>query len=392
MKQGYNFGLFVRGKGGNDKIAAATINLGSTKGRGSSTRMFNYCRQTTPQPWNCINQFITITPSLAPPTPSPTSDTTILVYISEQGQTVDWEGVTFRIDNTLPSYSYTAITSFIPASEVPSNNNLTEVTIGNIVTSIGNNAFFSCTNFSTVTFTSTSSLTSIGINAFRGSGLTSIIIPNLVTSIGNNAFENCTSLSSVTFTSTSSLTSISNDMFNRCTSLSSIEIPDSVTTIGNSAFRNSGLTSIIIPNSVTTILPGAFENCTDLLSVTFTPTSTLTIINSYVFYGCSSLTSIIIPNSVTIIGNEAFRSCTTLSSVTIGNSVTDIYDTVFYDCTALTSITIPNSVTYISSDVFVNSGLTTVTIANGQIISGTTFLSPDNDVSFFGATVSTITP
>ena len=45
MKQGFNLGLFVRGKGGNDKIAAATINLGSTKGRGSSTRMFNYCNK-----------------------------------------------------------------------------------------------------------------------------------------------------------------------------------------------------------------------------------------------------------------------------------------------------------------------------------------------------------
>ncbi len=45
MNPGFNFGLFVRGKGGNHKIADATINLGSTKGRGSSTRMFNYCKK-----------------------------------------------------------------------------------------------------------------------------------------------------------------------------------------------------------------------------------------------------------------------------------------------------------------------------------------------------------
>lgn len=61
MRQGFNFGLFVRGKGGNDKIAAATINLGSTKGRGSSTRMFNYCNQRTANPSECINQFINVT-------------------------------------------------------------------------------------------------------------------------------------------------------------------------------------------------------------------------------------------------------------------------------------------------------------------------------------------
>ena len=59
MKQGYNFGLFVRGKGGNDKIAAATINLGSTKGRGSSTRIFNYCTKKESN-FYCLNQFIKI--------------------------------------------------------------------------------------------------------------------------------------------------------------------------------------------------------------------------------------------------------------------------------------------------------------------------------------------
>jgi hypothetical protein len=59
MKQGFNFGLFVRGKGGNDKIAAATINLGSTKGRGSSTRIFNYCTKKESN-FYCLNQFIKI--------------------------------------------------------------------------------------------------------------------------------------------------------------------------------------------------------------------------------------------------------------------------------------------------------------------------------------------
>ena len=59
MKQGYNLGLFVRGKGGNDKIAAATINLGSTKGRGSSTRIFNYCTKKESN-FYCLNQFIKI--------------------------------------------------------------------------------------------------------------------------------------------------------------------------------------------------------------------------------------------------------------------------------------------------------------------------------------------
>jgi hypothetical protein len=59
MKPGFNLGLFVRGKGGNHRIANATINLGSTKGRGSSTRMFNYCTKRESNMY-CLNQFINI--------------------------------------------------------------------------------------------------------------------------------------------------------------------------------------------------------------------------------------------------------------------------------------------------------------------------------------------
>jgi hypothetical protein len=45
--------------GANKPIVAGTINLGSTKGRGSSTRMFNYCNKRQSYQ-SCINQFITI--------------------------------------------------------------------------------------------------------------------------------------------------------------------------------------------------------------------------------------------------------------------------------------------------------------------------------------------
>jgi hypothetical protein len=44
--------------GANRPIVAGTINLGSTKGRGSSTRMFNYCNKKQSYQ-SCINQFIT---------------------------------------------------------------------------------------------------------------------------------------------------------------------------------------------------------------------------------------------------------------------------------------------------------------------------------------------
>lgn len=44
----------------NEPAGAGTIKLGCVRGRGSSTRMFNYCHQHSSTPSLCIDQFITI--------------------------------------------------------------------------------------------------------------------------------------------------------------------------------------------------------------------------------------------------------------------------------------------------------------------------------------------
>ncbi len=105
----FNLGLFQKNFGGNNKIAGVSINLGSTKGRGSSTRMFNYCTQHSANPSGCINQFINIAPAI-PVTPATPPNTTILVYSVTQGSSFVWSGVTFTLDTSLPNFSYTAVT------------------------------------------------------------------------------------------------------------------------------------------------------------------------------------------------------------------------------------------------------------------------------------------
>lgn len=73
---------------------------------------------------------------------------------------------------------------------------LTEYSIPNSVTTIGEFAFMYCDNLTSVTIPN--SVTSIGSGAFYGcSSLTSITIPDSVTSIGVNTFSSCTSLTSV---------------------------------------------------------------------------------------------------------------------------------------------------------------------------------------------------
>jgi len=228
--------------------------------------------------------------------------------------------------------------------------NLTSVTIPNSVTSIHSSAFEECSSLTSITIPN--SVTYIGWAAFYGCrSLTSIIIPNSVTNIGRWAFSNCTGLTSVTISD--SVTSIGDWVFAGCSGLTSITIPNSVTSIGNSVFSGcSSLTSITIPNSVTSIGEDAFRGCSGLTSVTI-PNS-ITSIGEDAFYGCSGLTSVTIPNSVTSIGGWAFMGCTGLTSVTIPNSVTSIGIWAFYGCSGLTSVTIPNSVTSIEYEAFYN--------------------------------------
>jgi hypothetical protein len=52
--------------GANEPIRAGTINIGCLRGRGSTTRMFAWCKQKSPNPSGCINQFVTFPPTTCP--------------------------------------------------------------------------------------------------------------------------------------------------------------------------------------------------------------------------------------------------------------------------------------------------------------------------------------
>ena len=313
-----------------------------------------------------------------------TDKTASITKGSYNGNVVIPEAITFEG----MTYSVTSIGD----NAFSSCSGLTSVTIPNSVTSIGDGAFCDCTGLTFVSIPN--SVTSIGYNTFYYcSGLTSVTIPNSITSIGDRAFEGCSGLTSVTIPN--SVTSIGEFAFYGCSKITSVTIPNSVTSIGNYAFYNcSGLSSVTIPNSVTSIGYGAFANCSGLTSVTI-PNS-VTSISEFAFGGCSGLTSVtvdknngtydsrdncnaiihtstnklivgcnntIIPNSVTSIGDNAFLVCSGLTSVTIPNSVTSIGKYAFYNCSGLTSVTIPNSVTSIGYGAFGGcSGLTSVTV------------------------------
>ena len=156
-----------------------------------------------------------------------------------------------------------------------------------------------------------------------------IELGNGVTSIGDNAFFSCYSLASITIPN--GVTSIGDDAFNSCYSLAPITIPDGVTSIGTYAFRYCySLASITIPDGVTSIVEGTFNYCYSLASITIPDGVTST--GFAAFEHCYSLASITIPNSVTSIGSQTFHNCHSLASITIPNGVTSIGNNAFNNC------------------------------------------------------------
>ena len=195
--------------------------------------------------------------------------------------------------------------------------------------------------------------------AFASAELTEYTIPDSVTTIGECAFGSCSSVTSVIIPD--SVTSIGELAFSYFKTLTSITIPDSITTIGGRAFEGcSGLTSVTIGKGVTGIKYNTFEGCRNLTDITI-PDS-VTYIGERVFRDCSNLTNITIPDSVTSIGSEAFRGCSSLTSITIPDSVTSINSWAFVDCSSLTSVYCKAKTPPTVSGIFSNNNTSVITV------------------------------
>ena len=297
------------------------------------------------------------------------------------------------------------------------------VVIEDGVTSIGDSAFFRCSQLASIEIPS--SVKSIGDYAFYDcTGLTSITIPKSVTSIGNYAFYGCDKLT-VNLENGSELTSgnlgvdaskirtywnednltwtldadgtlnisgkgamkdyNSDDNPSpvyQNSNVKKVVIEKGVTSIGNYAFSGClGLKSITIPDGITSIGDHAFDSCINLRSITL-PDS-ITSIGMWAFYNCWNVPSIIIPDGVTSIEDFTFDSCIGLTSITIPNSIINIKSSAFHNCAKLASITIPDSVTSIGESVFGDcSNLTTISLSCGSVLKKSDFGDQADLVSY----------
>ena len=179
-------------------------------------------------------------------------------------------------------------------------------------------------------------MTTIGASAFyQLKNLTSVSVGNGVQSIGKYAFEACNSLNNLQI---GSVNYIDERAFGNCTSLTSIELPNNLISIGQGAFAFcKALTSVDLGNSVEDIGTQAFVLCESLSSIILP--NTVKYIGVHAFSNSPKLATVSIGNSVTTIDKSAFYNCKSLKSITIPASVDSIGDQAFNKTDLLTVIT-----------------------------------------------------
>ena len=225
--------------------------------------------------------------------------------------------------------------------------------IPNNITSIGDKAFYKCTDTKTESSLKEivmDSIETIGDNAFGESSLESIKFSSQnLKSIGDKAFYNCTNLMKITF----------DNIYNNSPSLT----PDSLDleTIGVSAFENCK--NMVIKSdkdfgNIITINENAFKNCTNFEfkklndEITNLNLTKVSSINNCAFYNCTKLTKITLNDNITTIGEKAFYYCTKLKKLNLPNKLTTIGKSAFYNCKNLNNLKLPDTLTTIGDFAF----------------------------------------
>ncbi|MGI6392012.1 MAG: leucine-rich repeat domain-containing protein [Candidatus Izemoplasmatales bacterium] len=259
---------------------------------------------------------------------------------------------------------------------------------------IGVDASFSAEHLSVHTDTKI-----IADDAFFGSNLTGVTLGKNVHTIGDSAFARCSGLTAVELPN--SLRHLGMGAFENCDQLGTVKFGNQLETIGSQAFYNcKSLTNIVLPESLTSIGSYAFYSWPDNIVYTehdngrYLGTATnkhFALIKTNSEY----ITSISIHADTHIVADGAFSSCTKLTGVTIPAGVAYLGDSLFYNCFALTSLSVENGNTKYSSPTNNKAIMETATdkllfgLKDGYIPEGTKILG-DSCFAYFNLKESAI--
>ena len=271
---------------------------------------------------------------------------------------------------------------------------LVNITLSDTYRKIRGSSFYNCTGI--IKFTIPNGVTVVGTYVFYGcSNLEALNIPSTITTSNNyenywtTALDNCPKLTKVTRSATPvTKGGAINFCFGTSTScgVKEFTVPNSVTQINAGVFTNFGsLESLTLPfigasknvndgdwwdtfgyifgstkydNSYNNRVENANDDYTNVYIPSSLNSVTITsamAIRDYVFYGCSSITSLSIAGTYTSLGAYAFANCTGLSSFTPRAGTTEIGAYAFSGCTGLTSWPIISTITKIGTGTFFNS-------------------------------------
>ena len=249
---------------------------------------------------------------------------------------------------TCSSLTTLSFSNISPLTEIPAETfrgctSLVSITIPSNVISIGNGAFYGCSNLSEIIIDDDSNLVTLGEDAFRGTGIVSLILPGKVETIGNRCFMNCMNMVTVEIKG------------------------NNLKTIGQQAWAESYLRSISIPGSVTNIDSTAFHDCSNLNIILIGDGSLYTFDGSALYKGnrlillIPSVLSYTLPSYITEIQDGAFEGAKDLQEIiTENNGTYTTYSGILFDkemtfivCVpkGIRNVIMPSSISSIAGDI-----------------------------------------
>ena len=246
----------------------------------------------------------------------------------------------YSIRNQISVFTFGDSVQVVPGSICSYMTNLSSISLGCSIDSIGENAFLGCNNIKSVNW-------------------------NLRTCRDPKMYYDAPFYSlrdSITrFSFGDSVQHIPAYLCHSMSRLHQVHIPKNVSSVGDFAFRYLGVLDSISVDPANTHYDSRYgcnalmKTSTNLLMLgcykTQIPTNTQGI-DAYAFRNVRNLHTVTLPSSVTFIGKEAFNGCKDLKNLTLSNNIKTINDYAFQDCDSLYNVTLPDSLWFLGMRAF----------------------------------------